>query len=152
MDKQAQLKALAKRMKPMHLKMAIALGEGKNQTEAYIAAGGKAKNKADGGHKTIASNCDISIYAEMAKVAVVEEAQERGVMTFQAKTDMLEEWMATLATANGDKGMIDAGNALKAMAEHNRMTGDLAAIKTDNKTAIDLSGYSDAQLAVMADG
>jgi len=49
MDKQAQLKALAKRMKPMHLKMAIALSEGKNQSEAYALAGGRAKNKADGG-------------------------------------------------------------------------------------------------------
>jgi hypothetical protein len=150
MDKQAQLKALAKRMKPMHVRMAIALGEGKKQHESYTIAGGTGKDPIKCATGLIKTNPDISIYAELSKECVVEEARERGVWDMQKKTGLLEEWMGKLSAADGDKGMLDAANAIKAMAEHNRMTGDLAAIKTDNKTAIDLSGLSDAQLEAMA--
>ena len=150
MDKTAQLKALAKRMKPMHLKMAVALAEGKNQTEAYVEAGGKGKNPRDNASQMVSTNIDISIYAELSKECVVEAAQERGLWTLEKKAGLLEDIARALMAADGDKGMIDASNAIKAMAEHNRMTGDLAAIKTDNKTFIDLSAYTDQQLQIMA--
>ncbi len=151
MNKQAQLKALAKRMKPMPLKMSIALSEGKSQRDAYIQAGGKGADPTKCACGMVQTNPDISIYVELAKVDVLEQAQERGLWSFEKKAGLLEKMVDILMAADGDKGMIDAGNALKAMAEHNRMTGDLAAIKTDNKTAIDLSGYSVAQLEVMAE-
>ena len=137
MTKPEQLKALAKRMKPMHVKMAIALSEGKNNQDAYIAAKGKAakaiKNPRDAAYKIMQTNVDISIYAELSKECVVEVAQERGLMTFEDKALKLESLVATLSRVDADKGVIDAANTIKALMAHNAMTGDLASIKTESK-------------------
>ena len=161
MNKQAQLKALAKRMSPMHLKMAVAISEGQSSKGAYITAGGKGKNPIQSASQMVLTNIDISIYAELSKETIVEVAQERGLATFEEKADLLwtiAQHNAGVAQNDTDKGedeeikMVDAKASISAIAAHNAMTGDLAAIKTDNKTAIDLSGYSDAQLEVMADG
>lgn len=157
MNKAGQLKALAKRMKPMHVKMGIALGEGMKQLDAYVAAGGKGKDPIKCASSMIKTNLDISIYAELSRDAIVEVAQERGLMTFEAKAAMLEDMALVLSKGctdkDGNASIIDSGNATKALMAHNAMTGDLAAIKTDNKTAIDLSGLSDAQLQqIVANG
>ena len=140
MNKQAQLKALAKRMKPMHLKMAVAIAEGKNNQDAYIAAKGKAakaiKNPRDAAYKIMQTNVDISIYAELSKECVVEKAQKRGLMTFEAKAHMLEDVMAILSKGcvdkDGNANIIDAAGLKGILGEHNKMTGDLAAVRTEN--------------------
>lgn len=143
MDKPEQLKALAKRMKPAHLKMARALSEGKSRAEAYVAAGGKGKEPPKLGSELILNNPDISIYAGLAKEIQAESAQKKGIATFEDKAALL--WRIAQHNAGitqGDAGrggdeeikMVDPKAAISAMAELNKMTGDLAAIKTDNKT------------------
>ena len=124
MDKSQQLRESAKGMKPGHLKLAKALSEGKSQTEAYLIMGGKGKNPRDCASKLISTNLDIGQYAELAKEIQAENAQRKGIATFEDKAELL--WRIAKDNSQGDTRA-----SIAAMAELNKMSGDLAAIKSD---------------------
>lgn len=144
----AELDALTAKMKPAHLVMAQALVAGKTQTEAYIETGLKGKNPVRCGSEMISENPNISEYVELAKKLANLEILPEKIATKEQKRKMLWE-IATKAsvlklTVKGSEGesgeggleMFDATaakTAVSAIAELNKMDGDLAAIKTENK-------------------
>jgi hypothetical protein len=139
--KPEQLKALAKKMKPNHLKMAKALAQDKSQAKAYLAGGGTGKDHSRLGNQLIINNPCISEYASLAKEMAAESAQEDGVATFAEKAKLLM-LIATKGTQaafdkDGNEGLTDARAATGAIAELNKMSGDLASIKTESKHTFD---------------
>lgn len=70
----AELDALTEQMKTSYIKMAHAMIEGKNQTEAYVEAGGKAKDPYAGASEMLKLNPNISQYVDLAKKIASLEA------------------------------------------------------------------------------
>jgi hypothetical protein len=140
MDKPAQLKALAKVMKPNHLKMAKALSEGKSQADAYRKSGGKGVDAYKCACGLIKTNPEISRYSELSKEIQAESAQKKGIATFEDKAALLwhiAQHNSGIAQNDTDAGdseeikMVDPKAAISAMAELNKMSGDLATVKSD---------------------
>jgi hypothetical protein len=124
MDKSQQLREMAKGMKAMHLKMARLMVDGSNQREAYEGAGGKGKNPTKCSSDIIRTNPDIQYYIDLAKEIQAENAQRKGIATFEDKAELL--WQIAK-----DNSQDDTRASIAAMAELNKMSGDLAAIKSD---------------------
>jgi phage terminase small subunit len=74
-----ELAELAASMKPMHLLMAKALAEGKNQEQSYVDAGGDGKDARKCACGLIKTNPDILKYVDLAKQiaskAIVDELE-----------------------------------------------------------------------------
>lgn len=147
----AELDALTESMSPKHLMMAQALVAGKNQTEAYKEAGYKGKSPSTDAAKHLQENPTISHYVELAKKLANLELLPKKIATFEQKRQMLWEiaekasvLKLTVKGSEGENGeggleMFDATaakTAVSAIAELNKMDGDLAAIKTENKHSI----------------
>jgi|SRR5690554_10960 len=142
-----QLEYLAEGMKPSYLKMAQALAEGKTQTEAYKISGGKGKDPRKCAHNLIKTNVDISRYSELASKLATLESQAQLVATKDQKRRMLWDIAKKSAslkvevkgsedpeTGSATQEVFDATSAktaVSAVAELNKMDGDLAAIKQD---------------------
>ena len=144
MTKPEQLKALAKKMKPNHLKMAKSKSEGNSNATAYRDAGYKGKDANALGCQLALTNPIIQQYADLAKEIQAESAQSKGIATLEQKTALLwkiAQHNAGIAQNDTDEGegdseeikMVDAKAAISAMAELNKMSGDLASIKTESK-------------------
>jgi hypothetical protein len=122
------------------LALAKGLAAGKSQEQAYIEAGYKSKKPAVDASKLIQSNPRFTRYREVfLKIAQIELTPKQ-IATFEQKTQLL--WSMALHDSakvakggddgDGDLAHRDARSAIAAIAELNKMQGDLAAIKTDN--------------------
>jgi hypothetical protein len=145
----AKLAEIAKSLKANHLKMAKALADGKTQEESYRLSGGKAKDGYAAASEMIKLNPKISQYATLAKQIAVAESQAKLIATTEQKRQMLWEIAQKASVLKvGVKGSEDpetgefteevfdasaAKTAVAAIAELNKMDGDHAAIKLDNK-------------------
>lgn len=163
-DKQTAIDALEKAlevlvsaMKPMHLKVAQGIAAGKNQSQAYRDAGGRSKRSDRASTQLVKNNPSISEYAEIAKKIAALKSQEELIANVGAKRKLLwdialscsEELEETKDSAEGPvvtSEMKDPKAAISAVAELNKMDGDLAAIKTENKHMHDFSELSDSEL------
>lgn len=141
----AELDALTAQMKTSYIKMAQAMVEGKNQTEAYVESGGKAKDPYAGASEMLKLNPNISQYVLIAKKLANLEVLPEKFATLEQKRRMLwqiaekcfeeksEKWEGRGEHAEMVGFVFDSRGAIAAIAELNKMDGDLAAIKTDNK-------------------
>lgn len=129
---------------PNYLKFAKGMAAGKTQEQAYIDAGYKSKNPAKDASK-VCERCPAIVRYKtiLQKIAQIELTPKQ-IATFEQKTQLL--WGMALHDSklvarggdeenDGDLVHRDGRNAIAAIAELNKMQGDLAAIKTDNKTS-----------------
>lgn len=145
-----QLADLAQRMKPMHLKMATALADGKTQDESYVTAGGKGKNPRKAASDLIRTNPDISTYVSTAKAIASLGSLEQLIGTVDQKRRMLwstaQTCTKTWIDKDGNKRMFGASEAVRAIGELNKMDGDLAAIINKNEVTHKFADLTDAEL------
>lgn len=159
----SELADLAASMKANHLKAAKALVSGKTQEEAYRISGGKAKDTYAAASEMLKLNPKISQYQELVQKIAAIELLPKQIGTLEQKRKML--WEIALrasvlkvglkGTEDPDTGectqeIFDASSAktaVAAIAELNKMDGDLAAIKTDNKHTHEHEELTDEQLA-----
>lgn len=152
-DELATLKSglaeIAKSLKSNHLKMAKALCDGKSQEEAYRISGGKAKDGYAAASEMIKLNPNISRYVETFKKIDAIESLPKQIATREQKRQMLWDIAQKASVLKvGLKGSEDpetgecteeifdatsAKTAVAAISELNKMDGDLAAIKTENR-------------------
>tara|TARA_R100000656_G_scaffold122268_2_gene97776 strand:+ start:371 stop:922 length:552 start_codon:yes stop_codon:yes gene_type:complete len=157
-----ELADLAASMKANHLKAAKALVDGKTQEEAYKLSGGKAKDAYAGASEMLRLNPKISQYRELVQKIAAIELLPKQIGTLEQKRAMLWEiaqkaslLKMTVKGSEDENGLgglevFDASaakTAVAAIAELNKMDGDLAAIKTDNKHTHEHEGLTDEQLA-----
>lgn len=158
----ADLASVAKSLKANHLKMAKALVVGKSQEEAYRAGGGKAKDGYAAASEMIKLNPKISQYVDLVKEIDAIESLPKQIATREQKREMLWDIATKAASLKvGLKGSEDpetgecteeifdasaAKTAVSAIAELNKMDGDLAVIKTDNKNTHSFEDLTDDQL------
>lgn len=146
----SELASLAATFKtPARLEFAKGLAAGKSQEQAYVDAGYKSKNPAVDASKAIAAYPSITQYKELfLKIAQLESLPKQ-IATREQKRNMLweiaqcgtERIMLPMKKGEGDDeteiqvdmGMRDMKGAISAIAELNKMDGDLAAIKTENR-------------------
>jgi len=126
-----QLLALADEMKPMHLRIARAMANGLSQYEAYREAGGRGKDPRARASDLIRTNPNILKYVNLANRLAVESSQDELVATTTAKRKML--WDLAIHTSNSKGNSFNPRAAIAAIAELNKMDGDLATIKTEAK-------------------
>ncbi|WP_339898268.1 hypothetical protein [uncultured Gilvimarinus sp.] len=153
-----QLEYLAEGMKPAHLKMALSLANGNSQAQAYKDSGGKGKNPHKCGCDLIRTNPDIQHYADLALKIASIEAQGQLVGTLDQKRRMLFEAAQRCLTEVEPKYVgqgedreclgyvFDSRGMVAAIAELNKMDGDLAAIQTNNKHTREYEEMTDEQL------
>jgi isoaspartyl peptidase/L-asparaginase-like protein (Ntn-hydrolase superfamily) len=140
----SELAELAASMKPKHLQIAKALVDGKSQEAAYVAAGYKGKNPNSDANNLITTNPSISKYVDLVKEIAALAALPKQIATFEQKRQMLwdvaqkcfeerhEKWEGRGEFAEMVGYIFDSRGVIAAIAELNKMDGDLAAIKTDN--------------------
>lgn len=162
----AELDALTESMKPKNLIMAQAIVSGKNQSEAYKEAGFKGKNPDSDACNHLRENPSISKYVSAAKKLANLEILPEKIATFEQKRQLLWD-IATKAsllktTLRGHEED-ESGNALEvfdasaaktavsAIAELNKMDGDLAAIKTEGKTTVTYENLPESELDARLD-
>jgi hypothetical protein len=148
-----ELAELAKRMKANHLKFAQGLARGESQEKAWVNAGSKSKKPAVDASKTINNYPSIIQYKDLFLKIAALEALPKQIATFEQKRKML--WEIANKAANlkvsVKEGHSIAGEirdedepleifdasaartAIGAIAELNKMDGDLAAIKMESK-------------------
>jgi len=155
----AELAELAARMKANHLKAAKALVNGKTQEEAYRISGGKAKDTYSAASEMLKLNPQISQYRDLVQKIAAIELLPKQVATVEQKRNMLWDIaqrcvqdIKPKTEGNGDDQEIigfvfDSRGAISAIAELNKMDGDLAVIKTDNKHTHEHEGLTNEQLA-----
>lgn len=151
----SELANLAASLKANHLTMAKALAENKTQEEAYRLAGGKAKDGYAAASEMLKLNPKISQYVNLVKRIDSILSLPKQIATREQKREML--WDIATKAANikvslkqghsiaGEIREEDepleifdataAKTAVSAIAELNKMDGDLAAIKTENRHA-----------------
>ncbi len=144
-----QLDEIAATLKPMHLKMAQELLEGKTQEEAYISAGGKGKTARQQSSHVIKNNPAILEYVSLVKKIAYESALPEQIATLEQKRELL--WkiaqhcsdIALLKVDNEgneiDTTMRNPVAAKEAIAELNKMDGHLATIKKAITTQVPVS-------------
>lgn len=144
----SELAAIAVSLKSNHFAMAKALAENKTQEEAYRLSGGKAKDGYAAASEMLRLNPKISQYVELVKKIDAIESLPKQIATREQKRTMLWE-IAQKASVlkmtvkgsedeNGEGGLevfdaTAAKTAVAAISELNKMDGDLAAIKTENR-------------------
>lgn len=162
----SELAELAASMKANHLKAAKALVDGKTQEESYRISGGKAKDAYAAASEMLKLNPKISQYRELVQRIAAIELLPKQIGTLEQKRKMLWE-IATKAAnlrvsikqGHSVAGEIreedepleifdatSAKTAVAAIAELNKMDGDLAAIKTDNKNSHVFEDLTEDQL------
>lgn len=156
----AELADLAATMKQQQIDFAQGLIDGKTQEQAYIDAGLKGKNPNSDASNYLSRNASICKYVELTKKILALEVLPAQVATFEQKRKMLWD-IATKASLlkatlkgsedDGEGGLevFDASaakTAVSAIAELNKMDGDLAAIKTEGKTTVTHENLSEAEL------
>jgi hypothetical protein len=141
----SELAELAASMKPKHLQIAKALVDGKSQEAAYVAAGYKGKNPNSDANKLINDNPSISQYISLVAEITALAALPKQIATAEQKRKMLweiaqrcvqevePEFAGRGETVELVGYTFNAKGAVSAISELNKMDGDLAAIKLDNK-------------------
>lgn len=154
----ADLTSVAKSLKANHLKMAKALVVGKSQEEAYRAGGGKAKDGYAAASEMIKLNPKISQYVALVKEIDAIESLPKQIATREQKREMLwdiaqrcvQEVEPVFEGYGENRELVgytfNAKSAVSAIAELNKMDGDLAVIKTDNKNTHAFEDLTDDQL------
>lgn len=154
-----ELADLAASMKPKHLLIAKALADGESQEAAYVAAGYKGKNPNSDANNLITTNPSISKYVDLVKEIAALASLPKQIATAEQKRKMLWEIAQRCVqeiepefAGRGDNAQIvgftfNAKGAVSAIAELNKMDGDLAAIKTENKNTHSFEGLTDEQLS-----
>lgn len=147
---------------PNQLAFAKELAIGKSQEQAYVDAGYKSKKPAVDAGKAIERCPSIARYKILFQKIAQLELLPKQIGTFEQKRQMLWDMAvvahkSVLVRAPEGEGEdeLDADafnhNAVKAaqscIAELNKMDGDLAAIKTDNKHTHEHEELTDEQLA-----
>jgi hypothetical protein len=158
-----ELADLAASMKANHLKAAKVLVDGKTQEEAYKLSGGKAKDAYAGASEMLRLNPKISQYRELVQKIAAIELLPKQVGTLEQKRSLLwgialhgTEKIVIPMKKGGDEdevvevcmGMRDMKAATGAIAELNKMDGDLATIKTENKHSHTFDDLTEEQLNV----
>lgn len=153
----SELAALAAKMNAKHLLIAKGLVDNKSQEQAYLEAGYKSKNANADANKTITRYPVITQYVELVKKIDALVSLPKQIATREQKRAMLWDIansasklritlkggspMATELMEEGDEEepileIFDASaakTAVAAIAELNKMDGDLAVIKTENR-------------------
>lgn len=154
----AEIALFEKDMRPNYIAMAHALSEGKRQHEAYRIAKGKAKDAYAGASEWINRNPKIEILAnKYARLAtLVSQAGQIGTVDQKRRMlwDVAQRCMDEVAPKYSGSGenkelvgyVFDSKGAVSAISELNRMDGDLAAIKTENKHDHSFSAMGDEEL------
>ncbi len=150
-DDKAELRALKKELAELaasfksknYLLFAKGLAEGKSQEQAYVDAGYKSKKPNEDASKAIARCPTIAQYKNLSQKIAQLELIPKQIATFEQKLNLLwkiaqhESSIASGADVEDcDPKLRDSRAAIAAIAELNKMQGDLAAIKTDNKTTV----------------
>jgi hypothetical protein len=158
-----ELADLAASMKANHLKAAKALVDGKTQEEAYKLSGGKAKDAYAGASEMLRLNPKISQYRELVQKIAAIELLPKQIGTLEQKRSLLwdiaqhgAEKVSIPIKGSEDEdgeqqlilGMRDMKSAIGAIAELNKMDGDLATIKTENKHSHTFDDLTEEQLNV----
>lgn len=148
----SELAELAAGMKASHLLFAKGLAEGKSQEQAWKDAGSKSKNPNADAAKTISNYPAIIQYKTLLLKIVQLESLPKQIGTLEQKRTMLweiaqrcvQEIEPEYQGYGEDREMVgftfNAKGAVSAIAELNKMDGDLAVIKTENKN---LTQYAD---------
>jgi|GEM_PF-2656301 len=146
---QKRLEELAGEMKTQHLLLAKGLVSGKTQADAYRASGGKSKDPSNSANVMIQRNSSITEYVEISAQIVNLKSQDEVYATFDQKKRMLwdaaqrcmQEVEPEYAGRGDDKQLVgyvfDVKGMTGCVSELNRMDGDHAAIKTDNRHNFD---------------
>lgn len=162
----AELADLAGTMKQQQIDFAQGLIDGKTQEQAYTDAGLKGKNPNSDSSNYLNRNASICKYFELTKKILALEVLPAQVATFEQKRKMLWEIASrssmlkvTLKDGTAVGGIISteddpleifdataAKTAVSAIAELNKMDGDLAAIKTEGKTTVTYENLPESEL------
>jgi hypothetical protein len=131
---------------PNQLKLAKGLAAGKSQEKAYIDAGYKSKKPAVDAGKAIERCPSIARYKNLFQKIEQLESLPKQIATKEAKRQMLWDIANKCFSEHSEKfegrgdeaefvGFVfDSRGAIAAVAELNKMDGDLATIKTDLTT------------------
>ena len=144
MDELKQLNAeliefAASKLKPMHLKIAQGLIDGKTQEKAYVDAGGKGKDPIRCASEIISENPNISEYVLRFRKITQMKLLPKQIATFEQKKQML--WDAALHCSekivkgegeDADCAMRDPRAMRDMISELNKMDGDLKPVQTEN--------------------
>lgn len=154
----AEIALLEKDMKANYITMAQAMSEGDSQHDAYRKAKGKAKDGYAGASEWIKRNPNIEILANKYARLASLKSQANQIGTVDQKRRMLwdvaQRCMDQVAPKYAGSGenkelvgyVFDAKGAVSAISELNKMDGDHAAIKTENKHDHSFSMMSDEEL------
>ena len=144
---EAELEELGKSLKPQHLAFANNLIDGMSQAEAYENAGYKARGKAaeQAASRLLSSNVKLKEYIDLVKEIAIKSSKDELIATTDQKRRLLWDIAQTCAAKvtvpvkgtedeEGEAqvevlGIVDAKPAISAIAELNKMDGDLAAVK-----------------------
>lgn len=162
----AELAELAATMKQQQIDFAQGLIDGKTQEQAYIDAQLKGKNPNSDASNYLSRNASICRYVELTKKIIALEILPKQIATKEQKRQMLWDIASRSSiirvtlkegTVIGGKVSTEdepleifdataAKTAVAAIAELNKMDGDLAAIKTEGKTTVTYENLSEAEL------
>lgn len=141
----SELAALAAKMNAKHLLIAKGLVDNKSQEQAYLDAGYRSKNANADANKTITRYPVITQYVELVKKIDALVSLPKQIATREQKRAMLwgiaqrcvQEVEPVYEGFGDSREMVgyvfNAKGAVSAVSELNRMDGDLATIKTENK-------------------
>lgn len=155
----SELASLAATFKtPARLEFAKGLAAGKSQEQAYVDAGYKSKNPAVDASKAIAAYPSITQYKELFLRIAQLEALPKQIASREQKRNMLweiaqrcvQEIEPEYEGYGEDREMVgftfNAKGAVSAISELNKMDGDLATIKTENKHTHSFDELTEEQL------
>lgn len=113
------------------------LSNGGNGTAAARAAGYKGNVDT---LKTVANENLNKPYIRARIDKAYEKIEKKGIASFEQKVELLWKIASVHSSPkyddDGNESMVDGRVAIAAMAELNKMVGDLAAIKTDNRHTV----------------
>lgn len=122
----------------------------------YLANGGNGVDAArQAGYKGSVSVLNSAARGNLQKPSIVkfitaerEKLKKKTGATAEAKRELLWSIAKTCSNRSEDEAkLVDPKAAINAIAELNKMDGDLAAIKTDNKTSLSFEDLSDEELS-----
>lgn len=143
---------------PNQLAFAKEWSLGKSQEQAYIDAGYKSKKPAVDAGKAIERCPSIARYKTLFQKIAQLELLPKQIGTFEQKRKMLWEvankcfeGREEKLSGRGEEAelvgyVFDSRGVIAAIAELNKMDGDLAAIKTENKNSHAFEELTEAQL------
>jgi hypothetical protein len=138
---------------PKQLDFAKELAKSKSNAQAYVDAGYKSKKPNEDAHKLIESNPTFTQYKKLAQKIAQIELTPKQIATFEQKIALLwriAQHDSAIASGEDEDGadlkLRDSRSAIAAIAELNKMQGDLASIKVENKNIHAFEELTEAQI------